>query len=548
MRSLSSSALVLTTLLAAGVIGCVDDTGTSVEANLTEKPKRFAPDQLAAADDFLVWSEYCVGDREATKRPLPNYDNPYVLEAAKQLSRVSSHSFALYGDFNSHHRTPVPEELEGTVKKMAHEFLGYLCGEFRDRGTMVEAKVKWVANMNYLDDEETAAYDPAGDPWAQMKQRDYHPYIRLSASLWDAKRARLADEERRYTMVGSIQTDTAVPAQTICETKYMFAEYVKKDRVFDDLATYDAGYETFRQESCNLPDEEDYYYDFRGDSNIKPNSPESNGMIWLGRSIARQCDSRKSAAPYQTARGESAVSDEVCQRYFKYPFTERWNAARAGLATWVLTDPDASGLDSNSQFTVYPRSAEDPDYVFGDVGPYIAKNRDGEAVKLLEGYRWRWGALGLPELHENNKEKLNKILQLAVDRHTDWYNSGYDDMMAYKPFKSTQAYSPFVASSYEMSKSDHFVTPGLTVPVIDPNSKNYKHWMFVFKVHKDNWYTPERINGEDTPIPNFDRYWFDETAFGDSSLANSERAWDRLGTALEDEHAALLYLHNIPAH
>jgi hypothetical protein len=72
--------------------------------------------------------------------------------------------------------------------------------------------------------------------------------------------------------------------------------------------------------------------------------------------------------------------------------------------------------------------------------------------------------------------------------------------------------------------------------------------MFVFKVRKEYWYTPESINAEETPIPNFDRYWFDETSFGESGLANSERAWDRMGTALEEEHAAVLYLHNIASH
>ena len=72
--------------------------------------------------------------------------------------------------------------------------------------------------------------------------------------------------------------------------------------------------------------------------------------------------------------------------------------------------------------------------------------------------------------------------------------------------------------------------------------------MFVFRIHKDNWFTPESINDQELPLPNFDRVWLDETSFGNSSLANSEKAWDRLGTALEDEHDAILYLHNISSH
>jgi len=473
-----------------------------------------------------------------------------VLSAAMKLTQVSSHSFALYGDFNKHHKTDIPEELEGTVKKLAHQFLGYLCGEFRDRGTMVAAKIRWVNRMNYLDDSDTGAWEPAGDPWQQMKQSHYKPYLRLSADVWDAKRAQLSAEGRRYMTVGTIEVDTPVPPFTVCETKYMFASYEVPSRSFDDYVSYTSGYEVFRDEHCTLPDDEDYYYDFRGDSNIKPNSPESNGMIWFGRSVTRQCDARVAAVPYQQARPESSVSDEVCQRYFRYPFTSRWNAARAGLATWVLVDPASSGLDSNSQYTVIPRNVDDDAYLWGDKGPFQSLDQQGEPVELLPGWRqfFLWGALGLPDLHSSDKEKIQRVLQFAVDRHTDWYNSGYDDRMDYKSYARTKAYSPFVASSYEMSESDHFVTPGYTVPVIDPASRDHKHWMFVFRIHKDNWFTPESINDQELPLPNFDRVWLDETSFGNSSLANSEKAWDRLGTALEDEHDAILYLHNISSH
>ncbi len=543
-------AFLIACLVGVSATACVGEEEVAEQGDnyVSQKPKRSAPDQISAADNWKLWQEYCVGDQDVTRRPTPNYDNPVVMEAAKQLSRVAAHSFSLYSDISSHHKTDVPAELEGTVSKMAHEFLGYTCGEFRDRATMVETKIRWVAEMNYLDDEPGPEYDPSGDPWKQMKQSDYKPYLALSSALWTARQSRLANEGRRYMKVGERQVDTPVPAQTICETKYMFASYVKAGKSFDNLEAFDAGYPAFAEAYCNLPDDEAWYYDFRGDSNIKPNSPESNGMIWFSRTMAKQCDARASAPPYQKARTESAnVTDADCQRYYKYPFTERWNAARAGLASWVLVDPYGDALDSNSTFTVFPRWIGDETYLFGDKGPYRAKNDLGD-IPLLDGYAWKYGAFGLPEMHGNDKQKIHTLIQLAVDRHTDWYDSGYDDLMEWKAYKRDQAYSPFVASSYEMSKSDHFVTPGTTVPVIDPSSKNHKHWMFVFKVRKEYWYTPERINAEDVPVPNFDRYWFDETSFGESGLANSERAWDRLGTTLEEEHAALLYLHNLPAY
>ena len=464
-------------------------------------------------------------------RPVPNYDNDEVMEAAEKLSKVADQSYAIYGDIKAHHKTDVPAALAGKVTKSAHEFLGYLCGEFRDCASMVKAKINWVRRLNYLDDTDTGAFDPSGDPWQQMKQADYKPYLAVSSALFNGKRSKLQAAGKATMTVGTItNVDTPIPGQTVCETKFMFAEYVKKGKAIDDIATFDTGYQTFRTEHCTLPDDEDNYYDFRGDSNIKPNSPESNGMIWPARTIAKQCDARKDAKPYQQVRPESGMSVDFCRQYFKYPFTHRWNAARAGLAAWILVDPMQGGLDSNSSFLMVPRLIGDDNYVLGDKGPYQGL-ANGTALVPLTGWEkyWKYGAMGLPDLFAFDKTKIQKAIQLVVDRHTDWYDSQYDDHMTFSPLKTSQAYSPFVASSYEMSASDNFTSPGITVNNSDPVAAQHKHFMFVFKVAKKNWFTPENVANEEKPLPNFDRVWFDETSFGDTGLANSEKAWDRMG-------------------
>lgn len=125
----------------------------------------------------------------------------------------------------------------------------------------------------------------------------------------------------------------------------------------------------------------------------------------------------------------------------------------------------------------------------------------------------------------------------AVDRHTDWYASGYDDG---RGFAKSTAYSPFVASSYDMRASDGFAQPGSTISV---GGDGRKHWMYVFKIKKSDWYNTTSLHNG-VPV-DFDRHWFDETSFGTTHLAKSERAWDRLGTAMEGELATALYLHNI---
>ena len=44
---------------------------------------------------------------------------------------------------------------------------------------------------------------------------------------------------------------------------------------------------------------------------------------------------------------------------------------------------------------------------------------------------------------------------------------------------------------------------------------------------------------------NVDLNWFDETSLGTTGLAKREKAFDRLGIALEEELSTVLYLHNI---
>ena len=118
------TACPIVVVLAASLLGgCGDEPGSSSEYSTETKPAREAPDQIGASENYALWSEYCVGDPDMTQRPVPNYDHPDVMSAALKLTEVSSHSFALYGDFNKHHKTDIPAELDGTVKKLALQFL-----------------------------------------------------------------------------------------------------------------------------------------------------------------------------------------------------------------------------------------------------------------------------------------------------------------------------------------------------------------------------------------------------------------------------------------
>jgi hypothetical protein len=176
-------------------------------------------------------------------------------------------------------------------------------------------------------------------------------------------------------------------------------------------------------------------------------------------------------------------------------------------------------------------------------------NIGGSSATFLPGADQAWHGPDLAVMDYANKQQevdprafIYKRLSGAVDTHTDWYSSGYDDQLAQNRNRD-QAYSPFVASSYEMSKSETFTKPGTTVPVFDEKAREFRHLMFIFKIHKNNWYTAEDIaSGRSI---DFDRMWLDETSLGNSSLAKHEKGWDRLGSSLEEEHHTILYLGNL---
>lgn len=576
---------------------------------------------LSPAENGQLWSKYCTGSVDDVGVPVvPNYADEDVARVARILSTVKPTSFRLYYDMLKMHVTPLPAGIPG-LNKSAHEFLTYLCGEFRDRAPMIKAKINWIYNtdpnngdvgprLQYLSksgggvDKSCAArndplmgdvpdadlppvgtFDRAKSPWAQMCIEDYQPYILISRQIFDYREQTLRsaavaqlDTPDGLAPTGAqaigtrVSIDRHVPGFTACETKYIFADYVKKGKKFVPAGqtssvaykSYMDGYQAFKTDCTE--DDLGWYYDFRGDSNYKPNSPEGNAMIWMGKVAAAQCETRVKA------KLGMAMTDADCRHYYEQPFRSRFLAARAGLAAWLLHSQELSNAFKNvssSYYTIVNHAHDNQNDVFSANGPFLFRTNDvfsggklltpGQPGQYLPGFESHWGdkdfgLVGLSGLQgEAAKQFLYERMQQAVDRHTNWYKSSYDSapgLLLTNPARRTidQAFSPFVASSYEMSASNQFSQCGITIPCgnASPEFSQHKQWMFIFKVRKENWFRPEDIAAGNVN-PDFDHIWIDETAFGDEGLANSERAWDRMGTPMEDELAEILYLWRIPA-
>ena len=561
----------------------------------------------------VIWQNYCVGKRESSEIPRPNYNSQEVIAAATKLSMISPYSFYFYSgplyvyglkkgttllEAPAEFPQNIPQVKDG--HKNAHVFLTVLCGEFRDRPSLIEAKINWVNRLYTLPVATSSkrTLKPKEDLWAQVTANDYQPYISASRVIFDAKQ-----REQLQKTVGIFSTNDTyygldqkpIEPFSVCETKYIFSNFVfdKKIDLQDpsqiqkfDLQKYRKGLVEFQKKSC-LPEDLDSIYDFRGDSNFKPNSPESNGMIWYSSAIASNCERTEDGLKVKSKSADKVSDSQICEKYFTSPFAYRWAAARAGLATWLMRDTKYDQIFSNSRARVdiIPHldpfskpfsfkvgvSAEDLEnaypsgdkyYTYGSDGmtKEISKDEYDALMKSNEEKQsaanvprndflpnwsshpefWKQPDLGFNSITKNGEDKglSFKLLNSAVNRHTDWYASGYEDSLEGK--RREQAYSPFVASSYEMSASNAFTSPGTTV---SSPADGCKHWMFVFKLKKSQWYNSQSI-ADKQPV-NFNTMWFDETSLGTNNLADSERAFDRLGTALEGEMDAILYLHNI---
>lgn len=593
-----------------------------------------------------IWADYCVGNRDSADIPAPNYKNGDVLAAVKKLAMVSPYSFYFYSGplytynlKNGKDLVDVPANFPANIKevkngrKNAHAFMTLLCGEFRDRPTLIKEKVRWVNRMYNLPTTPQATINIRHELWSQVSAHSYQGYIQNSRRIFAAKE----QQARKFDVkLGKYNEDTPIEPFTVCETKFIFKKYVETNSMFGSnavrgqhqedyeegmgegdavgknttnkrtvaqaktspLAAYLKEYNNFKPR-CN-PEDLEYIYDFRGDSNFKPNSPESNGMIWYSSTVTNNCTRNKEGKYVLKAAAQGKVDPASCEQYARNPFSYRWSAARAGLATWMLRDKkhDATfAAEGESVFiipnlnpTAGPFSFKTPvkndfyiDELYkNDKGEYIkwddntgeekvmtaeeveAHNAKQQQLKAEHDAKvaasntvfsdfvqewvnnkdvfWKRPDLGFNSLTGLGTKAVDKgfayeRIRDAVNRHTDWYASGYDDG---SDKVRDQAYSPFVASSYEMAASDGFTAPGVTV---QSPADGCKHWMFVFKLKKDKWYNTHSVQNK-VPV-NFNYHWFDETSFGTNNLADSEHAFDRLGTALEGEMDVILYLHRI---
>lgn len=372
----------------------------------------------------------------------------------------------------------------------------------------------------------------------------------------------------------SYRVDRSVEPWTHCEMKFMFEQYLGPDSPVSsanwgglqcDLAcaaAYVQAYAEYQEASC-APEDFETMYDFRGHKVFQPQWLDSNGFLWESQ--------RAGAVDNRTRRqaGDPA--------YYLHPFASRYERTRRGLATFFLypeaqarklmtasevgggpimyvTDQDANG-DHLADFLLFNKNG------CGDPGPVPE-----DPASNCNMVSWVTAAATTPETrhavawHPESFEdpdmgflaafptfdaRMTRFNQ-ALDRHSNWGPTGY-----YLPGMHTQtiqggqvvadrpgflsSYSPFVATSYDVSASDAFARKDYTST--HPLEQGKTKWMFIIRFRASDYYDEADL-AAGNPI-DFDRQYFNET-----SLSNDyyrERSLDRFGWIDADDIYASIY-------
>lgn len=430
---------------------------------------------------------------------------------------------------------------------------------------------------------EMEALDLEGNLFAQITFTAYERLLVLMRGMHGYRQSR-----RRGQLDGwhygfrddqhvSNRVDRSVPPVTHCEMKFLFERYLGPSSPLaqeqwgglqcDPQCAADAvaAYDQYRQASCTPADFETMY-DFRGHKVLQPLWFDSNAFVW-----ASQRAGVVSNATRRTAGDPS---------YYLHPFASRYESGRRGLGTFLLypevhhrrlitaseqgggkimyvTDQDSDGDHLADYLLFDANGCGDPGPVDEDPATNCNMVRWVTAATTTPTARhasaWSPAWYGEPDLgflrtFASFDTRMARINQ-ALDRHTNWGPTGL-----YMPGAPVQLveqgqvaserpgflsnYSPFVATSYDVSASDTFARGNYRST--HTFERDHTKWMFVIRFRASDYYSEVDLkNGK--PL-DFDRHYLNET-----SLSNDfyrERGLDRFGwIPAADIYASIYFVY-----
>ncbi|MCA9581409.1 MAG: hypothetical protein KC416_06410 [Myxococcales bacterium] len=508
--------------------------------------------------DVLYDNEFCTyADTEPYVKSV-EWTHPTVEAATKNILNGWRSMFT-YSQWN------VPYDLEDdstgsekrVAEKRARNFIRVLCGEYRDHPSMLRARLEVVATaQHYAGAEEMTNVDTGKNLFTQLTYPAYVKMVNTMRTMHAYRQQRGSKDGYHYGFGeqghGSRRVDESVAPWTQCEMKFMFEHYMTEGAPSASGTTYENEYDAYRASECS-PEDFEWMFDFRGHVNFQP--------LWLS----------SNAYIHNSRRARGMVLSHDDNAYYLRPFATRRELSRKGMATFLFAKQDdfaemmrASESGGGPILYITDEDTDDDnvlDYRLfdqrgcGDQGvssPVPSKNcnmvpwETAEATPNVTGHVTGFSKsdferpdLGFLDVFTTFDDRMARINQ-ALDRHSNWGPTGYymkagsDDGDPSPRFFG--AYSPFVASSYDVSASDGFVRRDF--PTTDEYERGRAKWLFVIRFRADHYYDEQDLKAGRS----FD---LDTAYFNETSLSNDfyrERALDHFGTIPGEEAYAQVYL------
>lgn len=481
------------------------------------------------------------------------------------------------------------DKIDQKVARANYEnFIKTLLGECRDYPYMVKKKLE-VLNLHTPVNKKGPQGEVADPnyPFDSLTGEGYSRLRWIMSAVYSARQSKLNPNPSRFNYnwneVGHVcnRIDNSVKPTTQAEMRYIFSEWLKGDGKPFDLAKYEEGLKKFIAEKCDPsakgPDL-GYSYDFRGHKNFKANWFECNAFIWNSRDAARiaqaqikKADLKLDPSYYQRPFATRYAKTKMLMgSYLFYPNEHHEHmrkASESGGGPHLYIDNADSNNDGLADYRLFADVHGSGDIGLSSQALPKEKVAGGEVTKRgVYGFRsyvfkryTDWGFNRFLTVNDANRDKFKvdgvfsdsdsneqatfklRMARLctALDRHTNWGPTQMFSPKAYeiaKRYTLRGAYSPIVAMSYEISKSNSFAQGNY--PSTHPKDQNKVKFMFIVKFRTRNYYDERDVKAGK-------RIRWNDYYLNESSLSNDyyrERALDKFGWIPARDISSAAYL------
>lgn len=526
-----------------------------------------------------TWAKYCSVDRYEIDKGLASLAEPLVAKALEKIDALPETAQVL-----------IPARQRRSYKfarSSSKQYLDTLCGEYRDDGARLEAKLKLLSNLVIVPEDRIQRFDPTQDPIAQLTADGVRNLILISHNL------------RKFRGSDSSPAAAAIePAMSPCELKFLFKNYLSRYRTvlnYDDSVQYVRELAAYLKDAaasgeCS-PDDLNYMYAFRGSGYISPTDPESAAMKQTDAALRDRCDSSGAAGSWlsdtpqicgeyrasphgarrrislqllrRLATGSGLDQETLEHRFLPLILTEDTTGDGVGEAIAARSTDEAvttaaavfggklySSYIGGSAGSAAPPKLPDPRRVAIDRFSNLRQGLEDKVFALVTNGAWRpefaaASDLGLAELNDiktdSGRSRVRNRIGAILDRHAFYYQTFFYFGSLNSLFPSV---TPFLSTSGDLVQAAKFSFGGFAVGKIRAPKLG---WIYVFRFDGSRLF--DAAATKSGRRVEWERDWLDESTLASNKLAVEENGLDRFSEPAPEELYGLLYLGNcrIPA-